>query len=115
LAFPDESGALGDRGRRGDSFTTDGDHVLTAKGEIDLYTAPKMWEALTRLIEAGHRDVVLDMAGVVFMDSQGVAVISRAHARLLQEGGSVTIRAAPIQVRRVLEITGLDRVIQIQD
>ena len=72
-----------------DRFLTDGDHVVVAMGEIDMATAPQLWEALSLLIELGHRDVVLDMAGVEFMDSQGIAVIVRAQKELETKGGTV--------------------------
>jgi anti-sigma B factor antagonist len=98
-----------------DCFSTDGDHVVIAAGEIDLYTAPKLWEALARLIERGHREVVLDLAGVEFIDSHGIAAIARAHQRLAPEGGNVVVRAPRPQARRVFEVTGLSKLIELED
>ena len=97
-----------------DRFLTDGDHVVVATGEIDIATAPQLWEALSLLIERGHRDVVLDMAGVEFMDSQGIAVIVRAHKELEQKGGTVVIRSPRAQVRTALEVTGLVDRLQVE-
>jgi anti-sigma B factor antagonist len=97
-----------------DSFSIDGSHVVVATGEIDVSSAPKLWEALSLLIERGHRDVVLDMAGVEFMDSQGVAVIVRALKRVRPMGGTVLVRSPRAQARTVLEISGLAELIQIE-
>ena len=98
-----------------DRFCTDGDHVVIASGEIDLYTAPKLWEALARLIERGHREVVVDMGGIEFMDSQGIAVLIRAHQRLAPEGGKVVVRAPREQARTVFEVTGLSQLVRLED
>jgi anti-sigma B factor antagonist len=95
-------------------FSTDGDEVIVARGEIDISTAPHLWEALARLIERGHRDVVLDMAGVEFIDSQGIAVIVRAHKQVQPKGGSIIIRSPRRQARTVLEVTGLADLIQLE-
>ena len=96
-------------------FSTNGDHVVVAVGEIDMATAPRLWEALAPLIEAGHREVVLDMAAVEFIDSQGIATIVRAHKRLAPEGGTVVIRAPRAQARKVFEVTGLTHLIQLEE
>jgi len=98
-----------------DRFSTDGDEVIIASGEIDLYTAPKLWEALARLIERGHREMVVDMGGVEFMDSQGIAAIVRAQKHLAATGGTVVVRAPRPQARTVLELTGLDGALRIED
>ena len=106
---------IGDAAAHADRFATNGDHVIVASGEVDIYTAPKLWEALARLIEEGHREVVVDFAAVEFMDSQGVAVIVQAHKVLQSSGGMVTIRSPRAQARTVLEATGLIALIQLED
>jgi anti-sigma B factor antagonist len=97
-----------------DGFPIDADHVIVATGEIDVYSAPKLWESLSLLIERGHRDVVLDMAGVEFIDSQGIAVIVRALKHLQPMGGKVIVRSPRAQACTVLEISGLADLIQIK-
>jgi anti-sigma B factor antagonist len=106
MAFPDETDGL--------DVSTDGDNVVLAAGEIDMHTAPTLWEALARLIERGHREVVLDMAGVEFIDSQGIAVIVRAHKEVQPKGGAVIIRSPRPQAQTVLTVTGLTDLIQLE-
>jgi anti-sigma B factor antagonist len=95
-------------------FSTDGDNVVVARGEIDISNAPRLWEALARLIDVGYRDIVLDMAGVEFIDSQGIAVLVRAHKKVRSKGGTVVIRSPREQARTVLEVTGLAGLIQLE-
>jgi anti-sigma B factor antagonist len=97
-----------------DGFSIDDDHVVVARGEIDVYSAPKLWETLTLLFEQGHRDVVLDMAGVEFIDSQGIAVIVRALKHVRPTGGTVIVRSPRRQAHMVLEISGLADLIEIE-
>jgi anti-sigma B factor antagonist len=97
-----------------DRFSIDGDHVVVATGEIDVCSAPKLWETVSLLIERGHLDVVLDLAGVEFMDSQGIAVIVRALKHVQPMGGTVTVRSPRAQVSTVLEISGLTELIRVE-
>ncbi|HEY7625493.1 MAG TPA: STAS domain-containing protein [Ilumatobacteraceae bacterium] len=88
-----------------------GDTVLiTATGEIDLDSAPKLAGAL-EIIDAS-RDVVLDMSGVHFMDSTGLSVIIRQSMRKREAGGSLLIRDPAAPVRRLLEFCCLDHFIE---
>jgi anti-anti-sigma factor len=99
----------------GDDGFSPEESVVVATGDIDIATAPKLWQSLAQVIDAGHGLVVLDMSGIEFMDSQGIAVIGRAHKRLQARGGAVVIRSPRPQPRRVLEITGLAQMIQVED
>jgi anti-anti-sigma factor len=57
---------------------------------------------------------VIDMAGVEFMDSQGVAVIVRAHKHVQAKDGTVIVRSPRAQVRTVLEVSGVAGLIQLE-
>jgi anti-anti-sigma factor len=93
------------------THTSRGDEVvLGAFGDVDIVTAPRLWKALAATFKAGHRQVVLDLAGVSFIDSQGVSVLVRAH-RLNPE---IRLRAPNPQTRTVLNATGLDTMFTIE-
>jgi anti-sigma B factor antagonist len=82
----------------------DGDAVLMVTGDVDASTAPKLHEACLQLTSITDR-LVLDLSSVTFMDSSGLRVLIQIHER---EGtSSMTVRNAPNQVRRLLEITAL--------
>ena len=78
----------------------DGSVCVLASGEVDLASAP----ALVDAVVAQDRPVVLDMAGVTFMDSTGI----HALARMVDAAGDLTIRSElQPQVRKVLEVSGM--------
>ncbi len=84
-------------------------HVVAVAGEIDLSTAKRFETAVLATIdEAAERMVVLDLTGVTFLSSNGIAALlqSRAHSA----GAGVELRivvAAATAARRSLELTGL--------
>ena len=95
-----------------DVSRVDGHAVLVIRGEIDLSTAPAFGAAMQQaLLDAPM--VVLDLGGVTFMDSSGLNVLVSA-ARPGSRSDAVLIRNAPVTIRRLLSITGLDEVIRIE-
>ena len=82
--------------------------VLAVAGEIDLAVAQDLRDATaTALRGRGLRRLVIDFAGVTFLDCSGISVLlaatNTAHA---QDVDAVLINCSPL-VLRILEITGV--------
>ena len=60
------------------------------------------------------RRCVLDLSGLSFMDSSGIALILRSQQRMQLMEGSVVLRNVPEQARRVLDAAGIGRLVSIQ-
>jgi anti-sigma B factor antagonist len=90
--------------------------VVTVRGELDLATAPELESALLPGLRDGG-SAVLDLRGLEFMDSTGVRVIVSAHLAAQEHGGNLAlVRTVPDgPVARVLEISGLDAVLDLVD
>ena len=97
------------------SMVRDGLGLLTLTGEVDLYTAPRFKDDLVALIESDAADVVIDLSGVTFIDSTALGVIISGVKRLHERDGRLAIVAGSRPVVRILDITGLDRVLTIFD
>jgi anti-anti-sigma factor len=98
----------------------DGVRVVSVRGELDLSTAPELESPLEEAISSGDASVLIDLTECEFIDSTGIALIVRTWQRLDSgaEGdgsGKVVICSANDQVRRVLEITGLELSIPIHE
>jgi anti-anti-sigma factor len=90
--------------------------VIAVAGELDLATAPQLeQELLPRLRDGGH--TVLDLRALDFMDSTGVRVIVAAHLAAQEHGGRFALMRSPRDgaVGRVLEISGLDGMLELVD
>ena len=87
-----------------------GVRTISVRGELDLSTAPELEGPLEQVLENGGGSVLIDLSSCEFIDSTGIALIVRAWQRLDGDGAgrSLVICSDNEQVRRVLEITGLE-------
>lgn len=87
-----------------------GVRTISVRGELDLSTAPELEAPLDQALESDDGSVLIDLTQCEFIDSTGIALIVRAWQRLQGDDGgrSLVICSQNDQVRRVLEITGLE-------
>src|SRR5256885_6216537 len=95
--------------------TVAGHRVLEVGGEIDVYTAPQLRQRLISLVEAGDRQVVVDLGRVDFLDSTGLGVLVGALKRLRGVNGELTLVCGQERLLKIFRITGLDRVFTLYD
>lgn len=85
------------------------------KGDLDHHGAKGLMGRLDREIEVAlPLRLVLDLGGVTFMDSSGIAVVMRARQRMSALGGTVKLRRAAPQVRKVLDAAGIGRLVEME-
>jgi anti-sigma B factor antagonist len=87
-----------------------GERLLVLQGELDIVTAPELDAMLTRMREHDH-PVVLDLSDVTFMDSTGLTTLMDHWLAGERDGWSFSVRAASRSVRRVVELAGVDRLL----
>lgn len=87
--------------------------VIEASGDLDLYSVPRVREALLDLYRAGRHLIAVDMSAVEFMDSSGLGVLLCAAKRAWAADGAVVLIRPPEQALRVLRITGVVRVLPV--
>ncbi len=87
-----------------------GIRAISVRGELDLSTAPQLEGPLDQALDGGNGSVLIDLSECEFIDSTGIALIVRAWQRLDsgENGRALVICSQNDQVRRVLEITGLE-------
>ena len=91
--------------------------VLRAElsGELDHHRARAVMEELDRQIDlALPLELVLDLSGLTFTDSSGIAVLLRAYRRLGELGGAVKVVHVPAQAGKVLRAAGLDKLMEFE-
>lgn len=80
-----------------------GHTVVIPIGEIDLETSDQFRASL----ELCSGDVIIDLAGIPFLDSSGIGVIVAERKRIHTEGGKLHLRMPSDIARRALEAVGL--------
>ena len=87
--------------------------VVTLAEEIDVTIADEIREHLLSVVNQGATTLIVDMSQTTFCDSAGVTALVRAHRRATEDGTKFRAVVTSPAVSRVLEITGVDRLIDI--
>lgn len=90
-----------------------GHAVLEVAGEVDVYTVPTPRDRIADLLDGGQRGLVVDLAGVEFIDSAGLGVPGWALNRAKELGGGPELVCPQERVLNLLRITGLDDVFAV--
>jgi anti-sigma B factor antagonist len=86
--------------------------ILDLKGELDTYSCPAVRDTIVRLVDEGKKQVLLNMAGVEYIDSAGLGTLVGGLKRATEHDGILKIEHANEQLQKVFNITGLVRVFE---
>jgi anti-sigma B factor antagonist len=68
------------------------DVVVEVSGELDILSAPQLYEGLAALIDGqGHLSIVIELSGLEFMDAAGLRVLVQAQHRIRSRGGEIRV------------------------
>jgi anti-anti-sigma factor len=88
-------------------MTDDRGVVIQLAGELDLESAPELDRRLRELAGEIPGRLLIDLSGLEFMDSSGLAVMVRAQRSARENGRHLALRPGPTQVQRLFELTGM--------
>jgi anti-sigma B factor antagonist len=97
------------------SEVTDDATILSPKGEIDLSRAPSLGHHLTSAQSGQPTRLIVDLVGVPYMDSSGVATLVAAMQVARRQGNKIILCGMQERVRSIFEIARLDQVFTITD
>jgi anti-sigma B factor antagonist len=81
--------------------------VLTIHGDLDLYTSSQVRERLVDLVDRDHRQVVINLDLVDFIDSAGLGVLVAGLKQLRRHDGDLSLVCGQRNILRLFELTGL--------
>ena len=87
--------------------------VIAVHGQADLHSAPQLRAAIAAELDNGARGLVIDLSEATFIDSMTLGVLLGAVKRLRPSGGTVGVVCTDSHIKRIFEITLLDRVFSI--
>jgi len=83
-------------------------HVVALVGELDVATARRVEDALRTVEAPDVEQIIVDLAGLTFIDSNGVQLIARANARCKTIAKRLELRFGPPQIQRVFALADAD-------
>ena len=89
--------------------------TIQVSGEVDHHDARAIMEEVSRQLDAAlPRNLTMDLSGVTFMDSSGIALVLRAYQHMGRLQGSMTVTHVPDQAMKVLKAAGIDHLIPME-
>lgn len=89
--------------------------ILGVSGDLDALTAPQLRDRLIETIEAGRRQLLVDLTRCEFIDSSGLSALVSGFKRVRAMGGDLGLICPQGPVRRLIEMVALDRVFNLYD
>jgi anti-sigma B factor antagonist len=86
--------------------------VIHCEGRLNMVAAPRLRSVIEAAVDEGRPRVVIDLGGTTFVDSSGLGALVAGLKKARQSGGDLRIAGAGEQVRTVLGLTNLDRVLR---
>lgn len=87
--------------------------LIAFHGELDAAAAPDLRELIDEVAALGHERLLIDLGGCAFIDSLGIAALVAGSRPILDRGGRIAVCSSSPQVRRTLELTGVDELLAI--
>jgi anti-sigma B factor antagonist len=87
--------------------------LIELEGEVDVYTAPQLKQQMISLLETGKIDMVVDLTKVEYLDSTALGILIGGLKRAREREGNLPLICPSPRIRRVFEITGLDKIFDI--
>jgi len=87
--------------------------ALDLEGEVDVYTAPVLRQAILDQVEAGVKHLLIDLTRVEYLDSTGLGILIGGVKRLKEQGGSLRLVGPSARITRIFEITGLNKIFDV--
>lgn len=91
------------------------EYLIKIKGEIDVYTAPKLKKQLLPLTEKEGVKIQIDLLDTTYLDSTGLGVFISAFKTTQQNNSEIEIIHVNDRVHRLFTVTGLDKIIKLKE
>lgn len=87
--------------------------ALDLEGEVDVYTAPALRQAIVEQVDSGTKHLMINLSRVEYLDSTGLGILIGGVKRLKEQGGSLRLTGPSARITRIFEITGLNKIFDV--
>lgn len=89
-------------------------YLVMLRGEVDIYTAPKLKQSLIPLTEQSKNTVCIDLKDVTYLDSTGLGIFIQALKSATKNNSHLKLIRVKGRVLRLFEVTGLEDIMTIE-
>lgn len=87
---------------------------VSLMGELDLSSAPRLYNELWQLTQAGQKSVVINLAKLEFMDSSGLQLLLRLREKLKAKNREIVLINPQPSIAKLFKLTGFDKLFKIE-
>ncbi len=84
--------------------------VLDVAGRLTSFEIGALRDAIARLLKEEHKNIVLNLAGLEYLDSSGIGELAKSYVSVVKKGGQMKVVGLSAMVEEVLKITKLYQV-----
>lgn len=86
-------------------------HILRLEGYVDAHTFTDFEEELTRLVEGGNYNLLLDLERLTYINSTGLGLLMATFRQVRQHGGDLVIARMSDKITNIFNLLGFSRLI----
>jgi anti-sigma B factor antagonist len=84
--------------------------LLDVSGRLTSFETGALRDSISRLLEQGRRDIVLNLSGLKYLDSSGIGELARVYVAVVKQSGQMKVVGLSSKIEEVLKITQLYQV-----
>jgi anti-sigma B factor antagonist len=84
--------------------------LLDVSGRLTSFEVGALRDSISILLKQGHKDIVLNLSGLQYLDSSGIGELARLYVTVVKQGGQMKVIGLSSKVEEILKITKLYQV-----
>lgn len=84
--------------------------LIDLRGRLTFFEVGILRESITRLVREGHKQLVLNLGGLEYLDSSGIGELARLYVSVVKSGGEMKVTGLTPKIEQILKITHLSQV-----
>ncbi len=86
--------------------------LVEVSGNLTLFEVGALRESIQSLLREKRKNILLNLSGLLYLDSSGIGELARTYVAVLKQGGELKVIGLTQKVEEVLKITHLSQVFQ---
>ena len=84
--------------------------LVDVSGRLTSFETGALRDSISRLLRQGHKDIVLNLSGLQYLDSSGIGELARVYVSVVKQSGQMKVIGLSSKIEEVLKITHLYQV-----